>query len=517
MTTWRGSPALREATASGVLALLWVGAWALGRILEYAPHASLWFPPAGLTFAAFAVLGARAVPGIAAASVLVTLRLGDVYGADYPLRSLLLSGVLFAAAHVGAYGVGAAALRRWAGTAVPRAVTAFLAVAPLSAAAAAIAGGAALSAGGLLPAAEARAILLPWFVGDFVGVVALAPAIAVVLDRLAVAGGVRTSGLVSAAARLGPAKAGWTAFAVRFLLCLVPLGASLGLLAGLGQRTLEAAFLVFFAIVPLMWIVHTEGALRTFASVATLSVVIAGAGAAAGTGPHTTAYQYAMIVLAGSAYFGLAVPSLYLDNENLRRLATTDALTGAANRLAFDEAARRETERAPPRPRPPRPRPLQAGQRLPRPRLRRRRPRGGRRPPARGPAGLGRPREGRRRGIRPPPADDRRRRRRRHGRAPAPGAPRRGRRPRSGRRGRHRELRSGAGPARGGLRRGPRGGRPGALRGQAARARPGVDRGDGLTGPARPRPDRGGPGRLPCPQGSLTGLRVRREAGSKTT
>jgi diguanylate cyclase (GGDEF)-like protein len=346
VTAWRGSPALREATASGVLALLWVGAWALGRIQEYAPHASLWFPPAGLTFAAFAVLGARAVPGIAAASILVTLRLGDVYGADYPLRSLLLSGVLFAAAHVGAYGVGAAALRRWAGTAVPRAVTAFLAVAPLSAAAAAIAGGAALSAGGLLPAAEARAILLPWFVGDFVGVVALAPAIAVVLDRLAVAGGVRTSGLVSAAARLGPAKAGWTAFAVRFLLCLVPLGASLGLLAGLGQRTLEAAFLVFFAIVPLMWIVHTEGALRTFASVATLSVVIAGAGAAAGTGPHTTAYQYAMIVLAGSAYFGLAVPSLYLDNENLRRLATTDALTGAANRLAFDEAARRETERA---------------------------------------------------------------------------------------------------------------------------------------------------------------------------
>ncbi len=346
MTAWRGSPALREATASGVLALLWVGAWALGRIQEYAPHASLWFPPAGLTFAAFAVLGARAVPGIAAASILVTLRLGDVYGADYPLRSLLLSGVLFAAAHVGAYGVGAAALRRWAGTAVPRAVTAFLAVAPLSAAAAAIAGGAALSAGGLLPAAEARAILLPWFVVDFVGVVALAPAIAVVLDRLAVAGGVRTSGLVSAAARLGPAKAGWTAFAVRFLLCLVPLGASLGLLAGLGQRTLEAAFLVFFAIVPLMWIVHTEGALRTFASVATLSVVIAGAGAAAGTGPHTTAYQYAMIVLAGSAYFGLAVPSLYLDNENLRRLATTDALTGAANRLAFDEAARRETERA---------------------------------------------------------------------------------------------------------------------------------------------------------------------------
>lgn len=95
-----------------------------------------------------------------------------------------------------------------------------------------------------------------------------------------------------------------------------------------------------------MWIVHTEGALRTFVSVAALSTAIAGAGAWAGPGEHTTAYQFAMIVLAGSAYFGLAVPSLYLDNENLRRLAMTDALTGAANRGAFLEAAERETERS---------------------------------------------------------------------------------------------------------------------------------------------------------------------------
>ena len=51
------------------LALAWVAAWSLGRIQEYAPHASLWFPPAGLTFAALAVLGPRAVPGVTAAAV----------------------------------------------------------------------------------------------------------------------------------------------------------------------------------------------------------------------------------------------------------------------------------------------------------------------------------------------------------------------------------------------------------------------------------------------------------------
>ena len=54
----------REALVTGLLALAWVAAWSLGRIQEYAPHASLWFPPAGLTFAALAVLGPRAVPGV---------------------------------------------------------------------------------------------------------------------------------------------------------------------------------------------------------------------------------------------------------------------------------------------------------------------------------------------------------------------------------------------------------------------------------------------------------------------
>lgn len=329
-----------------LLALAWVTAWSLGRIQEYAPHASLWFPPAGLTFAALAVLGRRAIPGLTAAAVLVTLRLGDVYQVDYAFGSLLAAAVLFSAVHVAAYGLGAAALRRWAGTDVPRTVTAFLVVAPVSAALAALGGAWSLAATGVIGGAEARSILLPWFVGDFVGVVALGPALAAVLERLAGAAGLRTTALLGTASRLGPAHPGRRRYGLLFLLCLLPLVGSILLLHGLRFDALAAAFLVFFAVVPLMWIVHTEGTARTFTAVAALSVAIAGTGALAGPGQHTIAYQFAMIVLAGSAYFGLAVPSLYLDNELLRRLASTDALTGAANRLAFDEAAARETERA---------------------------------------------------------------------------------------------------------------------------------------------------------------------------
>ena len=336
----------REALVTGLLALAWVGAWSLGRIQEYAPHASLWFPPAGLTFAALAVLGPRAVLGVSAAAVLVTLRLGEVYRVDYDLGALLVAGALFATAQDGAFAGGAAALRRGAGGSVPQAVAAFPAGAPASSALAAAGGSFALVTAGVIAPAEARAILLPWFVGDFVGVVALGPALAALLEHLAAILRLRSTPLFGAVSRLRPARPGWRRFVLLFALCLLPLAGSLVLLGGFGLRELASAFLVFFAVVPLMWIVHTEGSARAFGAVAALSVAIAGAGALAGSGEHTTAYQFAMIVLAGSAYFGLAVPSLYLDNEQLRRLATTDPLTGAANRLAFDEAAVRETERA---------------------------------------------------------------------------------------------------------------------------------------------------------------------------
>ncbi len=70
-----------------LLAALWVATWGVARIQEYAPHASLWFPPAGLTIAAFFVLGPRALPGIAAGTFLVTLRPWTLARAGFPLET----------------------------------------------------------------------------------------------------------------------------------------------------------------------------------------------------------------------------------------------------------------------------------------------------------------------------------------------------------------------------------------------------------------------------------------------
>lgn len=344
----RAPPGLAaEAGVFASLVLLWGVAWWIGRIQEYAPHASLWFPPAGLTFAAFLVLGRRAVPPVAVAAALVTLSLGTVYDRPFPVRALVESGVLFAMAHVGAYGLGAWTLRRYgAGRSVPVLVTAYLLVAPASALLAAVGGISALVVTGVESAEAGPGILLPWWLGDFGAVVALAPALALALERFARAAGVPVRDDVSATARLAPPLQGPSRLPLKLAGCALPLLLSLGVIRVTGPTALPPGFLVFFAIVPLMWIAYTDGARRTFWAVAGLSVAIAGAGALLGPGDHTTTYQFAMIVLAGSAYFGLSVPALYLDNVTLRRLATTDALTGAMTRSAFLEAASREIDRA---------------------------------------------------------------------------------------------------------------------------------------------------------------------------
>ncbi len=339
--------AVRQLIVQAAVAALWIASWRLGRIQEYAPHASLWFPPAGLAFASFVVLGARAAPAIGLAALLVTLDLGSVYGEAYPRWSLLAAGVLFALGHGLAYALGAAAFRRWGrDRPIPAVVIAFLLVAPLSALLAALGGGGALAVAGVISGPELRTILIPWWIGDFGGVVALTPVFALAIERVAAALDLPVPGFSAAAARLAPAAGGRPSLLVKVAACLVPLAGSFALVVVGGPAILSPSFLAFFAIVPLMWIAYTEGALRTFWVVAALSALIAGAGALLGPGDHTTAYQFAMIVLAGSAYFGLAVPALYLDNQALRRLANTDALTGAASRPAFLEGAEREVERA---------------------------------------------------------------------------------------------------------------------------------------------------------------------------
>src|SRR5690242_9666749 len=95
-----------------VLAVAWLALWRVAGLMQYAPHASLWFPSAGLTFAALLVMGWRALPALVPCAMAATLWIDRLYLTGTPPAYLLGAGALFAGAHCLAYGTGALLLRR---------------------------------------------------------------------------------------------------------------------------------------------------------------------------------------------------------------------------------------------------------------------------------------------------------------------------------------------------------------------------------------------------------------------
>lgn len=335
----------RELALHAAVAGLWLALWLVARIQEYTPHASLWFPPAGLSMGAFLVLGWRGMPGVLAASIAATLS-GLRHDGAQPAATLLGAGVAFGIAHGSSYLLGSRALVRWgAARPTPNTVTGFLIIAPLAALLATLSGLFAMRLFGIVPAAGVAVALLPWWIGDLVGVIALGPCLAALLGALAVGLGFEAPDLFRAQ-RETPGTAGWRPLWGKLVVVLLPLLGSAALIVAWPAQAHVVSFFVFFGVVPFMWIAHTEGAVRTYVAAGVVSAVVASVGAALGPGPHTVTFQFAAVILAGSAYFGLAVPLLYADNRHLHRLATTDALTGAATRLFFLETAAAEASRA---------------------------------------------------------------------------------------------------------------------------------------------------------------------------
>ncbi len=323
--------------------LVWLAVWRAAVLLEYAPHASIWFPPAGLSFAAFLVVGLRAAPIIFICALIATFWVDQIYDEGGTLNQILLGGVLFGTAHCFSYGLCAEILRHMARDVIhhslPKLVISFLALGSLAALLAAALGSHALSMAGTISLTEARAILLPWWVGDMAGVIVLAPVFIGLIARqypeiVPWLGGFRFE---------SPSNS-WPKFGLKLLLCLALLVAAMGTAAWLQQP--EAAFAVFFLIIPQMWLVYTESAFRTALSVAMFSVLSALLVRWFGLLDQALVYQFAINVIAASAYFGLAVPSLIADNHQLRRIAMTDALTEVWSRASFTEQASLELLRA---------------------------------------------------------------------------------------------------------------------------------------------------------------------------
>lgn len=327
---------------------LWIGTFLLARALEHSPHASLWFPPAAVTFAALLVAGPRVLPALfiscAAATYLTELRYAD----EVRTGVLVWSSVAFATTHCLAYGLPAALLRSDASHAALndvtlRSVSRFILLGAAGAALAALMGVAALVSTGLIDTETPGRLVSAWWLGDFVGLITLAP---LMIRLIAHAAGDR---LAHRAVQSSPFHAEASVVSSRAAWKLAAMGGVTLAMLVAAHAMQEPDLLLALLVVPLvlqLWVVHTESRTAALHGVVLFSLLTVGGGALLDTGEHVVTLQFAAIGLAANTYFGLAVPALYASNARLREQVTRDRLTRVMSRAYFEDRATHEIQRA---------------------------------------------------------------------------------------------------------------------------------------------------------------------------
>jgi diguanylate cyclase (GGDEF)-like protein len=332
--------AARWSLVTILIVALWMGTYYAARMLEYESFASLWFPPTAVSFAAFAVLRWRAWPALIIANVLGAVATFHREGMSPVAGNILFDGVLFALAHCVAYWFAAEAtlhsIPRTTAPSMARTVVAFLLGGMIAAVIASIGGAWVTTFVGLVPQNDMWPLVLPWLIGDYAGLVAIGPMLVLALRGLSTRIGISTPHRLYAFDDLPRPQASPGPFVLKLLLVL---GAAILSLLAIAQapHNEPLLFIVFIAIVLQLWIVHTQGVTESLISIALFSATLVVLVYALGLGVHALTLQFAMITLSAGSYFGLAVPMLYADNAQLRRLLIHDALTGAYNRHFFVE------------------------------------------------------------------------------------------------------------------------------------------------------------------------------------
>ncbi|HZH44453.1 MAG TPA: diguanylate cyclase [Lysobacter sp.] len=327
--------------------VLWLGSFLLARVLEHAPHASLWFPPAAVTLAALLVVGLRALPAILLACAAATFVTELRYAETVRPGVLVASSVAFALTHSAAYGVPALLLRRHyarrPSDVTLATVSRFILLGMVGAALAALGGVLGLSATGLIETDAPGRLMAAWWMGDFVAVLTLSPLFIRWIVRAVGAAGAH------GAARFSPFQSdpvpGSRAAALKLAAMAAATVAMLAAAHALEERVLLLAVMVVPLVLQL-WVVHSENRTAALRGVVLFSLITVGAGALFETTVDVVALQFAAIGLAVNTYFGLAVPALYASHERLREQVTRDRLTRVMTRAYFEDRAAQELERA---------------------------------------------------------------------------------------------------------------------------------------------------------------------------
>lgn len=351
MGIWTGGGWVRRLTGHALLqaaiVALWMGMFLLARLLEHAPHASLWFPPAAVTFAALLVIGPRALPAILVSCTLATFLAEMQYGSALRPGVLAWSSFAFAGVHAIAYGVPAMVLRRLAHDqpvdVTLRSVTYFLLLGLAGATLAAVGGVAALSATGMIQVDAPGPLMAAWWMGDFVALLTLGPILIRLMVRAVGATGAR------GAWSLSPFQVDPVPTSARAWTKLAGLGGITAVMLIAAHAFETESLMLALLVVPLilqLWIVHTESRAAALLGVVLFSLLTVGAGALFEAGIDVVTLKFAAIALAAHSYYGLAVPALYATNERLRDQVTRDRLTRVMTRAYFEDRVQQELGRA---------------------------------------------------------------------------------------------------------------------------------------------------------------------------
>lgn len=315
---------------------MWVLVWWAAMLMEYQPFVSLWYPPAGLTLAAFIIMGSRAFLPILMAALIVGMWMYLMLDSELSYLKQAYNSLVLAAAHTTAYGLGGLYFRqtigKWDIQQLPQRILYFLILTMLTTLAAAWLGVLAFLSIGDMTWQQASDSWLNWWVGDLAGAIVLTPFFILLLTRI---WRYDISWLQPSQQRRSHDHKNRPIWSHKITLMLFLVG--LVMVADYYFGHPAIAYFILFISIPQMWIVFIERMEQTIISLTLVSLAIAIWFGFIGVTEHALTYQFAMCVVAANAYFGLAVPSLLSHNRKLHHQTQIDALTHVASRAFFLE------------------------------------------------------------------------------------------------------------------------------------------------------------------------------------
>lgn len=325
---------------------LWILTWHVSALMEYQSHASLWFIPAGLSFAAFIIFRLQAAAPIFIAALVTTIGLNFNGDVAISLVEGVQKSLPFALVHVVIYSIGGLACRFFIGHfdhyQIVQKILTFLLSAFITTLVATFLSIATLNATDMLPSSANATIWLPWWIGDLAGVYILTPIFLLFFVRLW-PNAERDKRLFAFRYEKSP-KRPWPPFVFKVSVLLLFTIVLMSIDNILGNP--QFAYFVFFLCIPQMWIVFTESIPRQCISLTILAIFITFVFQLLDLDSNAITYQFALCVISANAYFGMAVPSLISTNNYLLKRSNTDGLTQIANRQYFlDEAEKSLADR----------------------------------------------------------------------------------------------------------------------------------------------------------------------------